>query len=71
MIYLTNDESAFTLTMKSAEWPGSRAVSDITPDLYINFEPSINVESIPINSVFSDHSLYITRTKSARLKPSL
>ncbi len=31
--YRTNEESALTLTMKLTELPGSRHVSDITPDL--------------------------------------
>ena len=55
--YRTNEESASTLTKKSTELPGSKHESDITPDLYTNFEPSINVESMPTSSVCSEYNL--------------
>ena len=55
--YRTNEESASTLTMKLTELPGSKHVSDITPDLYTNFEPSIYVESMPTSSVCSENNL--------------
>ena len=55
--YRTNEESASTLTMNSIELPGSKHESDITPDLYTNFEPSINVESMPTSSVCSEYNL--------------